>query len=89
MSLSSCLQLQGSFLLFSAYAIAAALPLLVMYLITINILDVFVNGWGGRGDPGPWVAGRMLEWRNTLFPFFAIGWTWFVGCIVLAARASK
>ena len=84
----SCAQLQGSGFLFLAttYAIMAALPLLLVFLLTINILDVFVNGWGYPGDPGPWLAGRMLEWRNIIFPFFAISWAWFVGCVVLASR---
>jgi hypothetical protein len=84
----SCACLQRGDFLFSAtaYAIMAAFPLLLMYLLTINVLDVFVNGWGYPGDPGPWLAGRMLEWRNTLFPFFAIGWAWLVGCLALAAR---
>jgi hypothetical protein len=84
----TCAQLQGTGFLFSTaiYAIMAALPLLLLYLVTINILDVFVNGWGYPGDLGPWFGGRMLEWRNFLFPFFAIGWAWCVGCVVLASR---
>jgi hypothetical protein len=63
-----------------------AFPLLVLYLLTINLLDVFVNGWGYPGDPGPWFGNRMLEYRNFLFPFFIIGWAWLVGCLALAAR---
>jgi hypothetical protein len=77
-------------LLFSltAYAIMAALPLLLIYMLTINVLDVFVNGWGYPGDPGPWFAGRMLLWRDILFPFFTIGWAWFVGYLALTAMPS-
>jgi hypothetical protein len=84
----SCAQLQQGDLLFSvtAYAIMTALPLLLIYLLTINILDVFVNGWGTPGDPGPWIAGRMLLHRDILFPFFVMGWAWLVGCLALAAR---
>lgn len=86
----SCAQLQQGDLLFSvtAYALMMALPLLVLYLLTINVLDVFVNGWGYPGDPGPWLAGRMLECRDTLFPFFVMGWAWLVGCLALASRPS-
>ena len=85
----SCAQLQQGNLLFSvwAYALMTAFPLFLVYLVTINILDVFVNGWGYPGDPGPWLGDRMLECRNILFPFFVIGWAWFVGCVALAARA--
>jgi hypothetical protein len=86
----SCFLLQRGDLFFSvwAYAIMAALPLLVLFLITVNVLDVIVNGWGYPGDPGPWLGGRMLTCRDTLFPFFVIGWSWFVGCVALAAMPS-
>ena len=85
----SCAQLQQGNLLFTvtAYALMTAFPLFLVYLLTINILDVFVNGWGYPGDPGPWLGDRMLEYRDTLFPFFVIGWAWFVGFVALAARA--
>jgi hypothetical protein len=75
----SCAQLQRGDLM-------TALPLLLVYLLTINILDVFVNGWGFPGDPGPWLGDRMRHSRDILFPFFVIGWAWFVGCLVLASR---
>jgi hypothetical protein len=90
MSLHTCLRLQQGDPLFSvaSYAIAMAFPLLVLYLLTINILDVCVNGWGYPGDPGPWLAGRMRKCSNILFPFFVIGWMWFVGCMMLAAQPS-
>jgi hypothetical protein len=86
----SCAQLQQGDLLFSvtAYAIMTALPLLVVYLLTINVLDVFVNGWGYPGDPGPWFGNRMRECRDILFPFFVMGWAWLVGCLALASRPS-
>ena len=60
--------------------------LAIAFAVLLNTVDLFVNGWGSPGDLGPWIMGRHMGFRNTIFPFFIVAWVWLVGLVILAAH---